>query len=444
MKWAKGILAVLAVLVAIALAAPFFISIDDYIPRIEKELSARLNEPVSIAKIRFSVFPVPHLVVNGISLGKTGDLKVGKVTVTPELGSLFSATKVVRSIEIDSLVMTQKAFEKIPLGSKPGEPAAVRVGSIRLDDALVKLDRAQFGPFDARMKLDEKGEPIEITMVTKDGKLKARAVPDKQPGSFSVSVNAKAWTPPAGPAIVFNELDLQGVVTPKDARFHQVVARLYGGTAKGALTAAWQKGIQVKGNLDVADVETKDLVPILSPGTKVSGKLSAKPVFSASAPEPAKIAESLHLETPFSVKNGVLYGVDIQKAATKLLGQGGTGGETRFEHLSGHLVMDRASYKFSQLNIASGMLAADGAVTISPKQELSGRVNAKVNALGGAASIPLNVAGTVHSPSLMPTGATITGAAIGTAILPGIGTGVGAKAGQMIEGLFGKKEPAKK
>src|SRR4051812_14992362 len=158
MKWAKRGLAVLAVLVVIALAAPFFISIDDYIPRIEKELSARLNEPVSISKIRFSALPVPHLVVTGISVGKTGDLKVGKVTVTPEIGSLFSATKVVRSIEIDSLVMTQKAFEKIPLGSKPGEPAAVRVGSIRLDDALVKLDRAQFGPFDARMKLDEKGE----------------------------------------------------------------------------------------------------------------------------------------------------------------------------------------------------------------------------------------------------------------------------------------------
>ena len=41
------------------------------------------------------------------------------------------------------------------------------------------------------------------------------------------------------------------------------------------------------------------------------------------------------------------------------------------------------------------------------------------------------VAGLVQAPA---------GAAIGTVLLPGVGTGVGAKAGQMIEGLFGKKK----
>src|SRR6185369_2946401 len=97
---------------------------------------------------------------------------------------------------------------------------------------------------------------------------------------------------------------------------------------------------------------------------------------------------------------------------------------TRFEQLSGHVVRDRMAYKFGGLKIASGALAADGDVGISPRQELSGRVNAKVNALGTSATVALNVSGTVHSPMLLPTGGTMAGAAIGTAILPGIGTGV--------------------
>ncbi len=41
MKWPKRILIALAVLLVSAVALPFFISLNDYIPRIEKEASSR-------------------------------------------------------------------------------------------------------------------------------------------------------------------------------------------------------------------------------------------------------------------------------------------------------------------------------------------------------------------------------------------------------------------
>ena len=446
MKWLKrtliGLAVLAGVLVAAAVAIPFFISVDDYIPRIEKAASDKLKDPVKIGKIRISGLPVPHVVIEGVTVGKTEDLKVGKVTVTPELASLFSPTKVIRSIEIGSLVLTQKALDKIPLWSKtegkPDDPPAVRIRSIRLDDAVVKLDKVTFGPFDARVRLDEKGQPEEASMTTQDGKLKALVTPEK--GNYAISAHAKAWKVPLGPPIVFDELDIKGVASLTNATFSQISARLYGGTAVGKATVGWQKGLQLKGVFDVAQLELKELVPILSPGARVGGRLNAKPVFSSTAPDGAQLMKALHLEAPFDVQNGVLYGVDIQKAAMSLIKQGSGGGETHFDHLSGHLVLDRESYKFNQLKISSGVLAADGDVGISPKKDLSGRVNAKVNALGTSAGVALNVSGTVQSPALMPTGGTMAGAAIGTVLLPGVGTGVGAKAGQMIEGLFGKKK----
>ncbi len=210
--------------------------------------------------------------------------------------------------------------------------------------------------------------------------------------------------------ILFDELTIKGVVTHNDANF-----------------------------------ELKSLVPLLSPGSNMSGKLNAKPVFSASAAPANQLMNALRLETPFDVQNGVLHGVDIQKAATNLIKQGATGGETRFDQLSGHLNMERGVYRFTQLKIASGSLAADGNVNISPKKELSGRINAQVKAVGTSANVPLNVAGTVDSPLLYPTGGTMAGAAVGTAILgPGFGTSIGVKAGQFAEKLFGSKEEKKK
>ena len=101
--------------------------------------------------------------------------------------------------------------------------------------------------------------------------------------------------------------------------------------------------------------------------------------------------------------------------------------------------LTNAAGKRSLSVIASGALAADGNVNISPKKELSGRINAQVKALGTSTGIPLNVAGTVQSPMLYPTGASMAGAAVGTVLLPGIGTGLGAKAGQAIENLFGSR-----
>jgi hypothetical protein len=83
-------------------------------------------------------------------------------------------------------------------------------------------------------------------------------------------------------------------------------------------------------------------------------------------------------------------------------------------------------------------------VSISPKKELSGRINAQVKAVGTSANVPLNVGGTVDAPLLYPTGGTMAGAAVGTVMLgPGFGTSVGAKVGGWAEGLFGKKDEKK-
>jgi uncharacterized protein involved in outer membrane biogenesis len=447
-KWLKRILIALALLLAIAVALPFFISLNDYIPQIEKEASARLKEPVSIKSIRFSALPLPHVTIDGITVGKTADIKLGKVRVTPDLFSLLQPTKVIKSIEIDSLVLTQKAIDKIPAWIKPDatkppqQPAPVRLESIRLNNALVNFGKVSFGPFDARVNLDSKGKPEDASVTTQDGKLKAFIKPDQS--NYLIDASAKAWTLPVGPALVFDELVVKGVATLNDANFSQVSARLYGGTADGKATVSWQKGLQLNGNFDVRQVETQQIAAMLSSKTRVSGKLSAKPVFSASAASADQLMNALRLETPFNVQNGVLYGVDIQKAATNLVKQGATGGETRFEELSGHLDMEHGGYRFTQLKIASGSLAVDGNVNISPKKELSGRINAQVKAVGTSAGVPLNVAGTVDAPLLYPTGGTMAGAAVGTVLMgPGIGTSVGAKVGGWAEGMFGKKEGQK-
>ncbi len=445
MKWVTRAAIVLGGLLALIVALPFFISLTEYIPQIEKEASAKLKEPVTIKSIRLAPLPLPHLAIDGVTVGKSEDLKLGKVTVTPDLFSLLGTAKVIRSIEIDSLVLNRQALDRILALSRsdpakqPPQPPAFRVENIRLDNALVKLDKTNFGPFDARVRLNVKGDPEDASITTRDGKLKASIRPDKS--NYLIEASAQSWKMPVEPVITFDELVIKGVATANDASFSQVSAKLYGGTVSGKAAINWQKGFRVKANLVVDQVDLKPVAALLSAGTRVSGRLNARPVFSASAADAARLMNSLHVEAPFQVHNGVLHGVDIQSAATSLFKQGSKGGETRFDQLSGHLQMDRGAYRFTQLKIASGVLAADGTVSISPKKELSGRVNAQVQALGANAAVPLMVAGTVDMPVLLPSGASVAGAAVGTAILgPGLGTTLGAKVGGWAQDLFSKDD----
>jgi len=454
MKWLKRISITLALLLILALALPFFITLDDYIPIIEKTASEKLHEPISIASIRFAALPMPHVTIEGVTVGKSKDVEVGKVTVTPDLFSLWQPIRVIKRIEIDTLTLTQQGISKMPHWadslkdeSDVAEPQLFRVEGIQLSNAQVTIGKTGLGPFDALVSLDSKGEPTEVAITTQDGKLEVLIKPDlaKHPDkpSYLVEASAKAWTLPVGQPLLFDELNLKGIATLNDITLNQVNAKLYGGTAQGKAHASWQKGMQLEGDLNIHQLQVQQVAAMLSRTSHVSGKLEAKPVFSVSLATTEKIADTfmgaLRLTMPFSIQNGVLRGVDIEKAATQLSKQGTSGGETRFETLSGHLQLAQSHYRFTQLKIASGSLSVDGDVNISPKQELDGRINAHVSIMGAGASVPLNVTGTVDSPTLFPTGAAMTGAALGTVLMgPGLGTAVGVKVGGWVDSLFGK------
>jgi len=441
MKWLKFSALLLLILIISVAIIPLFISLEDYRPEIEKKASEALKTPVRLKSLKLVGLPLPHLAVTGIEVGKGGDIKVGSVTVTPDLSTLLSDTRVISSINIEDLAVNQAGIDRVAAlaGAQPdkkGGPPAVRVREIRLSNATVKMQKTGFGPFDARIALTSAGAPDSARITTRDGKLNITVDPTGK--NFNLDIQAKGWRPPVGPPLLFDELLIKGVATLNDANLSSVSARMYGGSVNGKTAIGWQKGLQLKGDYTVNGIELRDLVPLFSPETKLTGRLTAKPVFSANAANADQLKNAMKLDTPFDIRDGVLHGIDIQKAATSLITKDSSG-QTRFDALSGHFAMDRGTQHISNLKVVSGSLSADGNVTIAPNKSLSGRINAEVKAGSvAAASVPLNISGTLDEPRALPTGGTVTGAAVGTAILgPGVGTSVGAKVGGWAESLFG-------
>ena len=441
MKWlTRGVLVLLALAGVVALV-PFFVSLNDYVPQVEAELSTRLKTPVSIDALHASLVPIPHVRVEGIAIGKAEEITVAKVMLTPDLWSLFGSNKVIRSVRFEDVVLSQSAFGPLlALAKGDSGSGTLTIEKIELKTAVIKLEQGSFGPFDAEVQVGTGGQQGDVTLKTQDGALQARVVPSGKQYTFDIS--AKSWTPPLGPKIRFDTLQVKGLATGEHAELKEMSAKLYGGTLAGRTTIDWAKGIQVAGQLEVKQVELKDAAALISPKTRVSGRLDAKPTFTAHAATAAQLDEALRLETPFTVRHGVLYGLDLPGAVAALTKHGQSGGQTQFDELDGRLLLERGAYRFTQLRIASGALAARGNVTIAANKSLSGQFNANVKAAGASANVPLVVAGTLESPMVYPNTNALVGAAAaigGTIVAPGVGTAAGAKLGEFAEELFGRE-----
>jgi hypothetical protein len=101
--------------------------------------------------------------------------------------------------------------------------------------------------------------------------------------------------------------------------------------------------------------------------------------------------------------------------------------------LSGKLAVRGKRVRVDDLCAKSSVLTAGGVVERAPNDRLSGRLDVSISGSRGWVGVPVALAGTVANPSVTPTRSATIGAVVGTVLLPGIGTTLGARAGAATE-----------
>jgi uncharacterized protein involved in outer membrane biogenesis len=390
-RWPVTVAAALAVIGA---AVPLLVPASYFLPHITRLASEKLGQPVSIADLRVHLFPTPRAIAKGLEVGMKGDVRVEELEIVPDLLSLVSGPKSLRLVRAEGVRMSERAFAMLaalPKGEAGAEPVLVR--RVQLRKVELRNPALKLPPLDLELRLGDALALEEARLETRD-------------------------------------IDVRVVVAEEAAAFD---GRFYGGTIRGTVRLDTTRQWQVAGKASLAGVELLPIQAALGKPAQFSGRLKADATFSARARKPDQLADALALDAPFEISGGTYQGYDLSKVgglSTKL----DKGGSTRFDELRGKLQVRGRNVKVTELCARSPSLAAGGHVQIAPDQQLSGKLDVSMNRTGGFVGIPVQLKGTTSDPWFMPSKGYLIGAAVGTVVLPGIGTSIGASIGSRTEG----------
>lgn len=429
-KWVLvAALAAVLLLAGVALVLQGWVSSDGFRQRVEREATAVLGLPVQLGGIEVALWPLPAVALNGVRVQTKPPLTLARLELRPGWLALLRGRLEIATLVLRDAVLPQQA----------------------IDALLLSLQK--------RKQSTSTGPGPE-----------AKRAPDAEPGDAEVAVTdwlprrallqGVSWTNLKGASTTMDaELRLGGDGLLDDASLHVVKGNLQGLHGRlqreqagqwalrievGGGTVAGRIGMQegapgalalvLQGQLETRGVEVSALT---APNRPLSGKLEASTTLKVSAATTAGLMEALRTETSFTVKDAVLNGMDLVKAV-QTVGLN-RGGQTRLDTLAGQVQSQGRAAQLNNLVASSGALSATGQVAVSATQVLNGRISVS---LGSTVGVPLVVGGTLAAPEVTLTRGALLGAAIGTAMMPGVGTGAGMelgdRAGERLKKLFGR------
>jgi AsmA-like C-terminal region len=215
-----------------------------------------------------------------------------------------------------------------------------------------------------------------------------------------------------------------------DADRWQTRIHVGGGTAHGnvALKSATSGAMHLSGQLVPHDIEVASALSAFNRRSPVGGKSSGQMVLSADGKSVGELARSLHTRSVLSVNPATILHFDLDKAISTRGKE--HDGQTVLQELTGQMDTQNTNegmrVTYTGIKARAGKYTATGEATIYHRQiEASGTLDLVEGAIG----VPFTVSGPVDKPKASVPPGFFAGAAIGTAVLPGIGTVIGARIG---------------
>lgn len=388
------------------LALRAFLPSDEALARrLEAMFEARTGQALVIGQLRWRLLGTPVVEVLDAHTQQDEPIRVRRIALHPQLLPLLRRQLVVDRLEVAGAQVPRDALR------------ALRANASIKDGNKVVLRRLVFTEV---TYTSYAGIPVEYS-----GEI--RFDEDRLPRR--VQIHRPGVEPP-----VTLDATREGR-SDNGADIYRLELQAAGGTASGQaqLSTTDDGHLRFTGQLASRQVEVQALLDAFHRRSFISGRASGTTELRAEGETLGALARSLHTRSELTVDGGRILRIDVDKAV-KSLGKE-SAGETPLDSLSGVVQTQNTEHgmktEFSEVKAVAGSYSATGHATLYRKRIAA---QGRLDIAGGAVGVPFAASGPTRQPEFRIAKGTIAGAAIGTVLLPGIGTAIGAQIGGAVSG----------
>lgn len=381
--------------------------------RVAEYATERLGVPVRIEGAHWALWPTPTLVLTGLATGQPQPITVRRVAARTTLAALWRRELAIERLDVQGAALpgeSLRAFRGRVQGPSalaapvPGwRLAVVPLAHLHVEDLRWIDRRGAALAWEGALDFDAGWLPRQAVLMRRDAPqaVRLQLARDGQAARWRIAIGAG------------------------------------GGSGDGQVTlqAPADGPLMLEGELAWRGVDIEALLAAFGHPSPVAGRLEGTTTLRTQARQPAALPRGLRTHTRFTVQPAMLTRLDLARAVATV--GVSRGGRTALDSLSGVLdtqaAGDATVLWFSQLQARTGLLTASGSLRL---QDGSMDGALAVDVVNGVVGLPVKIGGTVASPELTLSRGALAGAAIGSAVLPGVGTAAGARLGERIEQWF--------
>ncbi|MDD2684624.1 MAG: AsmA family protein [Gallionella sp.] len=203
MRWLKRTILAVITLLVLVMALIFITPLDTYIPEIERRVGAQIQEPVRVGAVQLGLFPLPHLDLKNVRVGRTPSLQADEVEIELSLVALMSGELVLHRVSVSGgvvylheLQLWLARFISFP------HTQSIRFTEFQFRGVTLMIKGVALDRLEGKVELDERGQLRRIWLAADEQKLVVSAVPvatkvDVQHlPVLAFEVHGKNWQPP--------------------------------------------------------------------------------------------------------------------------------------------------------------------------------------------------------------------------------------------------------
>ncbi len=388
-----GGIGALILLLAGALAAPW----DFMAPSLQKQLSELFGQPVSVTGVRLKFLPSPHLSLDKVTIGLNHEMQVGTFDLYPTVGAVFNNDKQINRIHLDQVEVSTQQLQQMLAYLARTDSGKRAVKQVNFDNTVIQYGQATWPTLAGTLDFGPDGHVTRGQLHTTDHTLSATV--NYASRNWAISVEATNWTPPFASVVKLDSLSAKGEISDNTLRLTELNGAMYGGFFTGSTELSWQAPWRLRGDIDLKGIDPATATPSLLPQTAFRGSLSAHLNFDTSAPSPEQLWQNVAWQGNFRIEDGTLSNIDLARAIQedhKLF----SGGETRFSSFTGNIQSTAAATRLSSLKMNSGLIEANGDLSVQQGNQLNGRITAHIARPDNRFNTVLTIDGTIGAPNL--------------------------------------------